>query len=145
MPVTREGFPYTVKYDDWADCFWISFAYNPVLVERIKQLPHEKRLWYSARKQWWIQKDWIDEATRLLEGRATQSRLGAPPNTEIVRSLTADHIELGVLPGVPWEIVEAVHRRWAALVHPDLGGDPETMKRKNVAKDNLRRLYGKQK
>jgi hypothetical protein len=115
-----------------------------MLVERIKKLPHGDRCWYSTRKQWWIHKDAIDEATRLLEGRATQSRLGAPPpNAEIIRSLTVDHIELGVLPGVPWEIVEAVHRRWAALVHPDLGGDPETMKKKNVARDNLKKRYGK--
>jgi hypothetical protein len=144
MSVTKEGFHYTVEYDDWADCFWISFRYNPALVERIKQLPHQKRCWYSARKQWWIHKDWIDEATRLLEGRAAKSRLGAPPPyTEVIRLLTVDHIELGVLPGVPWEIVESVHRRWAALIHPDLGGDPEMMKKKNIARDNLRKRYGK--
>jgi hypothetical protein len=146
MPTTFDGFRYQIEDGD--ENVWIRFKYNPILVERIKRLPQGTRRWDAEQKAWCVEFEWVYEAERLLKGEPRKSR--PPPSLksddhhlEIVQSLTADHIELGVLPGVPWEIVESVHRRWAALIHPDLGGDPEMMKKKNIARDNLRKRYGK--
>jgi hypothetical protein len=152
MPATNDGFHYELEEDD--ECWWIRFRYNPNLVDRIKQLPKGTRWWDADLKAWGIDPNWLDEAIRLLNGspREPRAETRPPPSAgaedtclKIARSLTADHIELGILPDVPWEIIETVHRRWASLVHPDLGGDPEAMKKKNIARDNLARRYGKEK
>lgn len=144
--MTSDGFHYSIEDGD--ENAWIRFRYNPDLVDRIKKLPKGTRWWDAEQKAWAVEHEWVVEAERLLKGEPRKSR--PPPALkvdnnylEIAYALTADHIELGILPGVPWEIVEAVHRRWAALIHPDVGGDAETMKRKNVAKDNLEKRYKK--
>mgnify|MGYP003148066236 FL=1 len=52
------------------------------------------------------------------------------------------YVVLGVHRSTPPEIIRAVYIAWVKNHHPDVGGDPDTFKRINVAYDEIKKVKG---
>ncbi len=67
----------------------------------------------------------------------------APPRSTPGPDVPAPYRVLGVLPGAPWEVVEAAYRAQARLRHPDAGGSTAAMQALNAAMEVIREERGK--
>lgn len=50
------------------------------------------------------------------------------------------YVVLGVHKNTPPEIIRAVYMAWVKNHHPDVGGDPDTFKKINVAYDEIKKV-----
>ena len=65
-------------------------------------------------------------------------RMGSGAHCEARSGLDRAHAALHLAPGAPLPVVRAAYRALAARHHPDVGGDPEAMRRLNAAYATLR-------
>lgn len=63
-----------------------------------------------------------------------------PPKPPPPPSTSSDWDVLYLRRGAPAGLIDAVYRWWAKKEHPDLGGNPETMKTINAAYDRLKQV-----
>ena len=67
---------------------------------------------------------------------------GDAPSTPISKDPDDPYVVLGVHKDTPPEIIRAVYMAWVKNHHPDVGGDPETFKKINVAYDEIKKVKG---
>ena len=77
----------------------------------------------------------VDVANNLPPGNF------APPPSP-VDDPNDPYVILGVHRNTPPEIIRAVYMAWVKNHHPDVGGDPETFKKINVAYDEIKKVKG---
>lgn len=90
----------------------------------------------------------VVETLRLNEARRIDDVMRdvyrkAYPESSATSAPAADipepyHI-LGVLPGAPWEVIEAAYRAQVRIQHPDVGGSTASMQEINAAMEQIRR------
>lgn len=109
------------------------FGFNLWDVEvfcRLHRIPFDKASWQEV--EWRSRGNEDRRAYRREEAR--QER---PPNRAAQSALSPYQI-LGLLENVELEVVDAAYRALAKKYHPDKGGDTETMKRINLAYQQIR-------
>ena len=120
----------------------LHFPYSRRLVERLKrQVPSHSRVYAPDEKTWTVTADYAARAVRLLLAEYPYALVERPRTSVQPNSIRpTDHAlaELHLLPSAPPELIEIAYRTLARLHHPDVGGDAETMKRLNAARDLLR-------
>ncbi|MGI8477527.1 MAG: hypothetical protein ACR2OO_14325 [Thermomicrobiales bacterium] len=120
----------------------IRFPYSPAVVELIKSsVPASHRSWTAVSKTWTVRDPFIDHIAGVLrrccgEVIVRDLRQAAAPAAS--QFLDPDFQVLHLLPSAPRELVESAYKTLSKLVHPDRGGDPETMLRINIAVDRIR-------
>lgn len=81
--------------------------------------------------------DMLADAAQALYGQWKQGRPGTQQDNN-------PYLIVGVEPGDPPELVTAVFRAKAKILHPDKGGDKEQFKRLKAAYDAIRKVsHGK--
>jgi hypothetical protein len=94
--------------------------YEPGLVAAIKSLPKPARRFNRETKTWRISLEALDWLLETLQKRGIEVRYQGDRWAVIV---PGPWRTLGVLPGVPREVVEAAYRAWVKLLHPDHNGN----------------------
>lgn len=90
------------------------------------------RYWDSDRRRWFIPVAAVSSLKNRLEAEGFAVDIAAPqPGT------SGDWVE-DLFAAIPPEARTKVYRALAAGLHPDVGGDPELMKRINVIYDRYR-------
>ena len=111
--------------------------------------PHEK-WWTIAPRAWrelggWLE-DCVDEDQRRFAGVDPEELFDAarhyrapppPPRPSAAPGPGGPYEVLWLRPGAPPALVKAAYRTLAGLYHPDHGGDTESMRRLNLAYEQL--------
>jgi hypothetical protein len=146
---------------------WIKVRYDADFLDELKRtVPYGQRRWDPVQRRWWVSTGYALQALRLSEryfgasddkadgdtdrsgptsrphrrGRTASrgpARGAGSPSAWPSQDLLAAYSTLGLPPGAGPDAVKRAHRRLAALHHPDRGGDLETMKNINTARDLL--------
>jgi hypothetical protein len=119
------------RFDAWA------------VAEIKRRIPADFRSYDPDHECWRVGIDWDQTAADILEAafgsvvveHAEDARNEPTP----IRRTDPDFATLHLLPWAPPELVAEAHRTLARLHHPDVGGDPERMKRINLAYEKLRK------
>ena len=123
----------------------LTFPYNARLVDVLKrEIPAYARTYDPDDKTWTVTAAYATRAVELLlhcfpDARIERpgTRLGPAPQHSLARPFAVLHL----LPSAPPELIDAAYRTLARLWHPDVaGGDPETMRALNEARDALKDL-----
>lgn len=123
----------------------LTFPFNRALVEDIKSgIPYRYRDFNATTKEWTVQPEYLDYAISLVLRHFPDADV--PPSSRwrqaraSERQPESDHFStLHLLPSAPHEVIDAAYRALAKIFHPDLGGDPEMMRRLTEAREALGR------
>jgi hypothetical protein len=130
-----------VRFQRRGSSHTIAFAFNPAVVELIKQtVPGYARQWIPERKEWEVDATWVDSlaATLLAAGHTVaglndRTATRYPPKSDPSRWA---HTLLSRLdPGLR----QAVYRALSRVLHPDVGGDPTLQRELNDAFNETRK------
>lgn len=119
----------------------LRFPYCRTLDDRLKtEIPPYARDYGPFDKTWTIATSYAALGVRLLMAMFPGARFERPDPRSVPEAMPGNHCALAVLhllPSAPPELIEGAYRILARLHHPDVGGDGETMKRLNAARDAL--------
>jgi len=106
------------------------------VLDRVRGLPKAMRFYLPDETAWFVDElvierlaSCFDNFTAAIEGGLDAAPVGHSMPREVVEAFTA----LYVLPGAPFEVVQAVYRVLSKRLHPDLGGDHRAMAAINAA------------
>ena len=117
--------------------------YDNFLVASIKTvIPGASRQWDGAKKIWLIDQGFMAELEKLLATLDYRVEDGTLPYETAVVS-GSDSPYHALLEGLPWFALKQVYRAITLACHPDQGGDPELMKKVNLAWARIERGQGK--
>lgn len=120
----------------------MAFPYKRLLVDLLKaEIPAYARTYDPEEKTWWVAAPYAQLATDLLRTCFPDARIERPSSrqaaSEPIRGTDRAFAVLHLLPSAPPALVDAAFRCLAKLHHPDRGGDVETMRRLNEARDQI--------
>lgn len=117
--------------------------YDHFLVASIKTvIPGASRRWDGARKIWLIDQGFMAELEKLLATLDYRVEDGTLPH-ETTAASGSDSPYHALLEGLPSNVLKQIYRVIALACHPDQGGDPELMKKVNLAWGRIERRQGK--
>jgi hypothetical protein len=121
------------------ELFYCSFSYSPQLVDFIKDtIPSRQRRWDKDSRAWSFTQEYaasvLTEARRLgftcrIEGIDEDARRDTPPPRPVYRN--ADETIVAFFRLLPPDALKAAYRAAAFKLHPDHGGDEQSMKELN--------------
>lgn len=126
----------------------LRFPYHPMLVEEIKRHVPARFRRYDAEAvpAWTVYLPYTQIALSLLRshfGEVTGPRKAQPRDRQMQEPrANSAFAALHLLQSAPRSVVDAAYRALAKQHHPDLGGDPETMRRLTEAYGVLSRRLG---
>jgi hypothetical protein len=120
----------------------LAFPYKRLLVDLLKnEIPAYARTYDPEEKTWWVAAPYAQLAVDLLKSCFSDARIERPssrkPEPEPIRGTDRAFAVLHLLPTAPPALVDAAFRCLAKLHQRDRGGDVETMKRLNEARDQI--------
>lgn len=128
---------------------WCSTEYSPGFVDELKRsVPGRERGWDAEHKLWHVDRYYADVLTSLLErhygywSQVDPGELGLGARSSHRRpspapALADPYRVLCVTPEAPPELIDLAYRYWAKRVHPDRGGNHESMVKINLAYEQL--------
>jgi len=138
----------------WAENGWIKckVPYSPNYVADLKAtISWKLRQWSPSEKVWMVDPSCLDEAIEVAKRHFPNTVImnGSPDATAAAGPVERDPLEDGtygtmanLLRAASNDGVKRVYKALAADLHPDRGGDSDTMRRLNTAWDRIRMERG---
>ncbi len=126
----------------------LRFPYDAGFISRLKgEIPAYARTYDPPSKTWTVHAAYADLAVALMHATfvavtesADDRSATSPPDP--IRRDDPDYATLHLLPSAPPELIETAYRCLSKDLHPDRGGDHETMVELNRAITQLRERLG---
>lgn len=138
-----------IWWDESVQAYRVVTPYRPQFVDALKQLlPASDRSWDNQTKTWTITERFLGPVQNLAEkafgAKATvitkdQAQKASMPPT--VRSSTVDTVIVEFFKLLPYEALQKAYRQAAMTLHPDRGGNMESMSKLNASWQRLEKEF----
>jgi hypothetical protein len=142
----------TIWYDPKLDGYTLQCAFSPNFIEFIKAaIPASDRSFDPATKNWKFHKKYADAVLKTAKSMFGDSNVafiseaqvrGATP--QVSKNLTIDQTFAEFMKLLPFDAANAAFRKAAMLLHPDRGGNMDSMSRLNTLWDRIRTEFYKE-